>query len=80
MVRPELMTAESAKDGQQFRDRGRSSGRVGVARVADNAQDTVFGQRASGPGTPTGCGKPIVRAIMLHMGGVDEGDEDIDVK
>lgn len=77
IVGPELMTAQRAQKGEDFCNRRRSPRGVGIARMADDTENAVFCERTGGPGFLSGCGKPIVRAVMLHMKRVDEGDQDI---
>src|SRR5580704_1852922 len=80
VVSPELMAAESAQDLNQLRDRSWRSRGVRVASMSDNTNDSILCQRASSPGPFALRREPVVSIVMLHVGGVDEGDQYIDVE
>ena len=52
VIRPELMPAERAQDRDQLSRRCRSSWRIRIARMANNAKYTVLSQRTGSPGMP----------------------------
>ena len=80
IVWPELMAAESEQDRHQLGDGCGSSRRVGVAWVADNADNAIFSQGACGPCLPALSCEPIVRPVVLHVRRVDESNQDVDVQ
>jgi len=45
-----------------------------------DAEDSVLGERTGGPSSSTLSGEPIVGPVMLHVGWVDQGDENIDIE
>ena len=74
------MTAESPKGGKYFGNRCGITGRIGITGMAHDAEDAIFGQRTGGPGLLPLSGEPVVRPVVLDVGRVNEGDQDIDVE
>ncbi|HYN63991.1 MAG TPA: hypothetical protein VES36_05250 [Candidatus Limnocylindrales bacterium] len=80
VVGPEHVAWQFAQADQNARDGGWRAGGVGVARVAHDAQQAHFGERAGGPALLALARKPVVRRVVLHMRGVDQRDQHIDVE
>src|SRR5688572_30601116 len=51
-----------------------------VPEIGQNANDAVLGERACGPSTPAAVGEPVVGDIVMHVIGVEQRDEKIDVE
>src|SRR5205823_7140676 len=54
--------------------------RVWVSRMADNTQHAIFGKRTGSPGLLPFCCKPFMRPMVLNVGGIDQGNQHIDIK
>src|SRR6516225_694410 len=48
--------------------------------MTDNTQHTVFRERTTGPSLLALRSKPCVRPVVLHMGRIDQGYQNIDIK
>ena len=80
IVRPESMPRQFPEGRQQLgHSRGRT-GTVGISGMPDNAQYSIFCQRAGRPRLMPFCRKPDVRAIMKHMSGIDQGDQYVHIE
>ncbi len=66
------------------RNKGATAGwisrRIGVASVTNNAQCTVFGDRAGGPSAYPFPREPIVCNVVLDVARVNQCDQDIYVE
>jgi len=80
IVRPESMSRQFPEGCQQLRHGRRRTGTIGISRMPDNTQDSVFRQRAGCPRLMPLCREPGVRAIVQHMSGVDQSDQDVHVE
>src|SRR5437016_13737292 len=48
--------------------------------MADNTQHAIFGKRTGSPGLLPFCCKPFMRPMVLNLGGIDQGNQHIDIK
>lgn len=80
VIAPKYMPVERAHGPQQGRHGGWISRRIGTAGVTRNAQRSVSGDRAGGPGTHPVPREPIMCNVVLDMAGVNQCDQDIYVK
>jgi len=80
VVWPELVARIIDETGQQRGYDGRAAGRIGVTRIPDNANQSVFRKRARRPGLTAYRSKPGLRFLMMHIGGIDQGDQYIYVQ
>jgi hypothetical protein len=80
IVGPESVAGQFPERRQhRGHDRGRT-GTIRISRMAHNAQNSIFRQRAARPRLMALCRKPVVRAIVQHMSGIDQGDQNVYVE
>ena len=80
VIRPELVTCKHTQTLKNFSDCRRRPWRIGIARMPDDAQNTVFSQWTGRPRGVTDSFKPRMGTVMLHMPRIEKGDQDIDVQ
>ena len=71
VVGPEDVAGEGEEFAKQFCKRGGTAGGIGIALVAQDAEDGVFGERASSPGLLSVCGEPIVGVAVVNVIGIE---------
>src|SRR5258708_4090169 len=77
--RPELVVLRSCRPAQAL-DRFLSGERARIARLADHANEAVFGHRAGCPAL-TDLGRyPIAGATVIDMIAIEQGDKHVDVE
>ena len=79
IVVPENMARKCAQVRDDWRDRGWRARRIGVFRVADDANHAILRKRACSPRSGPCLGKPSVCRVVPSMARVDQRDQHIDV-
>ncbi len=80
VVGPEGVSGQLSECRKQFSyGCGGTRGRW-VSRMAEDTQNSVFCQGAGCPCPAPLCGKPVMCAVVLHMGGIDQSNQDVDVQ
>lgn len=79
VIGPELVTGQfelHAQDGNCFgyRDGPR------VTATGNDSQEAVLRQRTTRPSLPTFRNPPRTGTLMMNVGGIEQGDEDIDIE
>lgn len=80
IVGPESVSGQLSERSQQVGDNRRRAGGIWISRMADNTQNSIFRQWAGRPSSVSPGFKPGVRTVMLHVNGVDQGDQDVHIQ
>jgi len=80
VVRPKEMAREGEEFREDYGNGGGIAGGIGIALVAQNAHHGILGERASGPQFAALGGEPTVGSQMMNMGGIDKGNQNVNVK
>jgi len=80
LVRPEVMPWQRSHRCKRRSHRTWRTWRVRVLWVTDDPQKAVLCDRARSEAPFANAGEPIVSLIVLHVGWVDERDQDVDVE
>lgn len=54
--------------------------RIRVLRVTNDSQQSILCDGTRGKTPVTDAGEPLVGRIVLHMGWIDQGNQDVDIK
>ena len=79
VVSPELVPAMRAEAAEQVEDYAGITGSVCIARMAGDPNESVLRQRTSSPGVSRRY-EPSMRQVVMHVEGVGEGQQDVDIQ
>ena len=71
------MADQCRNQGRHHRRRPRT---VGIARLAQDAQHGVLGERGGGPTVRLGGCEPAMRCFVMHMTPIQQGDQHVHIE